>query len=169
MENCFSYQVYKEDIKFYYIKVRESHNPERCEGDTNVSIALFNFKLSKTNNQLYKEDGLGINGYQPINDKSQYIHGTYSYEYTGEKLNDGTAVLICWVFNFIDNRTVNLSITSWYDLFRCDGNYDVQQNKNEIILIYNKNNEYEYDKYLPQFTIKRANGQYFVKKSIILQ
>ncbi|MBG2989127.1 DUF3380 domain-containing protein [Proteus mirabilis] len=35
----------------------------------------------------------------------------------------------------MDNRTVNLSITSWHELFRCDGNYDIQYNKNEIYLI----------------------------------
>lgn len=94
------------------------------------------------------------------------IHGVYSYEYTGEKLNDGTTAFIYWAFNFIDNRTVNLSITSWHAPFRCDGNYDVQYNKNEIDLIYNKNNEYKCDENPPQFTIKEANGQYFVKSPL---
>lgn len=96
----------------------------------------------------------------------EQIHGTYSYEYTGEKLNDGNTSFINWTFNFIDNRTVNLAISSWHELFRCDGNYDVLYNKNEIDLIYNKNNEYECDENPPQFTIKEANGQYFVKSPL---
>ncbi|MEY0338155.1 hypothetical protein AB7V82_16280 [Providencia stuartii] len=129
-------------------------------------MTLFNFKISKVDNQLYKEDQLGINGYQPINDESQYVHGAYSYEHRGEKLIDGTTSFINWTFNFIDNKTVNLSIISWHAPFRCDGNYDIQHNKNEIELIYNKNNEDECDENPPQFTIKRANGKYFVKSPL---
>ena len=88
------YQVYQEDKDFYYIKVRTENRNKLCTGDPNISVTLFNFKISKIDSQLYKEDELGIKGYQPINDKIQYIHGTYSYEYTGEELNDGTTVFI---------------------------------------------------------------------------
>lgn len=96
----------------------------------------------------------------------QKIHGAYSYEHRGEKLIDGTTSFINWTFNFIDNRIVNLAISSWHELFRCDGNYDIRYNKNEIDLIYNKNNEYECDENPPQFTIKEANGQYLVKSPL---
>ncbi|EJF7710983.1 hypothetical protein H0910_16165 [Providencia alcalifaciens] len=155
---CVSYQMYQEDQDFYYIKVRTENRNKLCAGDPNISVTLFNFKISKRDCQLYKEDELGINGYQSINDKNQYIHCAYSYKYTGEKLNDGNTFFINWTFNFIDNRTVNLAISSWHELFRCDGNYDIQYNKNEIDLSYNKNNEYECDENPPQFTIKEANG-----------
>lgn len=165
-KTCVSYQMYQEDQDFYYIKVRTENRNKLCAGDPNISVTLFNFKISKRDCQLYKEDELGINGYQSINDKNQYIHGAYSYKYTGEKLNDGNTSFINWTFNFIDNRTVNLAISSWHELFRCDGNYDIQYNKNEIGLIYNKNNEYECDENPPQFTIKEANGQYLVKSPL---
>ncbi|MER5095634.1 hypothetical protein, partial [Providencia stuartii] len=165
-EACVSYQMYQEDDYFYYIKVRTENRNKSCAGNPNISVTLFNFKISKSDTQLYKEDELGVNGYQPINVESQYIHGAYSYEYTGEKLNDGNTSFINWTFNFIDNRTAKLSISSWHELFRCDGNYDIQHNKNEIELIYNKNNEDECDENPPQFTIKRANGKYFVKSPL---
>lgn len=126
------------------------------------------------NNVIKKESGVLIRTYTAVllmvisfsSYSIEKIHGVYSYEYTGEKLNDGTTAFIYWAFNFIDNRTVNLSITSWHAPFRCDGNYDVQYNKNEIDLIYNKNNEYKCDENPPQFTIKEANGQYFVKSPL---
>lgn len=166
MEACVSYQLYQEDEDFHYIKVRTENKNKSCAGDPDISVTLFNFKISKVDNRLYKEDQLGINGYQPINDESQYVHGAYSYEHRGEKLIDGTTSFINWTFNFIDNKTVNLSIISWHAPFRCDGNYDIQHNKNEIELIYNKNNEDECDENPPQFTIKRANGKYFVKSPL---
>lgn len=59
---CIYYQVYKEDAQFYYIKVRENHEPKDCEGDKDISPVLFNAKVSKDRLDIYtdKDD---IDGY----------------------------------------------------------------------------------------------------------
>lgn len=81
MEACVSYQMYQEDDDFYYIKVRAENRNKECEGDPNISVTLFNFKVSKSSNQLYKEIELGLNNYQPIKINTQSIQGEYSHEY----------------------------------------------------------------------------------------
>lgn len=52
---CIYYQVYKEDEKFYYIKVRENHALKGCGGDNNVSPILFNAKVSKDKLDIYTD------------------------------------------------------------------------------------------------------------------
>lgn len=92
---CVSYQVNQEDDNFYYIKVRTENKNKQCTGDPNMSVTLFNLKISKTSNQLYKVDELGINGEQLISLNADEVFSKYCHDINADKEYDGTLEFRC--------------------------------------------------------------------------
>lgn len=92
---CVSYQVNQEDDDFYYIKVRTENKNKQCTGDPNMSVTLFNLKITKTSNQLYKVDELGINGDQLISLNADEVFSKYCHDINADKEYDGTLEFRC--------------------------------------------------------------------------
>lgn len=95
MSSCVSYQVYQEDNDFYYIKVRTENRNKSCTGDPNISVTLFNLKVSKSSNKLYKVDELGINGDQLIPLDADVVFSKYCHDINADKEYDGTLKFRC--------------------------------------------------------------------------
>lgn len=95
MALCVSYQVNQEDDDFYYIKVRTENKNKQCTGDPNMSVTLFNLKITKTSNQLYKVDELGINGDQLISLNADEVFSKYCHDINADKEYDGTLEFRC--------------------------------------------------------------------------
>lgn len=60
-----------------------------------MSVTLFNLKISKTSNQLYKVDELGINGEQLISLNADEVFSKYCHDINANKEYDGTLEFRC--------------------------------------------------------------------------
>lgn len=87
----------------------------------------------------------------------------YFFEMNGETLSDGSKVYMRYdVDMFYEQKKSHIRITTWHAPISCDGDYDMQRNNNEYVLIYTGGDVgcvYP----APQFYVKEKGNHIYIK------
>ncbi|ELT7765787.1 TPA: hypothetical protein ACSW15_002727 [Enterobacter hormaechei] len=87
----------------------------------------------------------------------------YFFEMNGETLSDGSQVYMRYdVDMFYEQKKAHIRITTWHAPVSCDGDYNMQNNNKEYVLVYTGGDDgCAYPS--PQFHIKKKGNHMYIK------